>query len=308
VITSPAPNSTLSGSSVTFQWNAGSASTAYELTVGSSQGGNNYYQSGNLGAATSQTVNNLPVNGAPLYVTLFSYANGSWVYNQYTYTAFGASGGSIATLTYPTPNGTTLTGSSVTFTWQAGTDTASAYWIDVGNAAGGNNYYQSGSLPTSTTSETVTTLPVDGSEVFVTLYTQVGGTWYSNPYTFYAANGNGTCLATLTSPAPNSTLPSTGNGPGGTGGSTQPFTWTPSSAAGCSTAVTGYWLDAGETTEENAYYQSGQLSASTTTTTATGLPTAAANPGNPTIVQITLWTLVNGTWQNNVYDYTEAAQ
>ncbi len=275
--------------------------------MGSSMGGNNYYQSGNLGNVTSQTVNSLPTNGAPIYVTLFSYGNGQWLNNQYTYTAFSTSGGSIATLTSPTPNGSTLPGSSVTFIWAAGTDTASAYWIDVGSSAGGNQYYQSGSLPTSTTSETMTTLPSDGSEVYVTLYTQVSGTWYSNAYYFYAVNGS-SCLAVMASPTPNSTLPSTGNGPGGTGGPTQPFTWTASTAPGCSTAVTGYWLDAGETTQENAYYQSGQLSASTTTNTAMNLPTAVANPTLPATVQITLWTLVNGTWQSNIYDYTEAAQ
>jgi Divergent InlB B-repeat domain len=309
-MSSPTPNSVLSGGSQLFSWNAGTQSTAYEIDAGSTSGGNQYFQSGNLGTNTSETLTSLPTNGSTVYVTLWSLLNGNWVYNAYQYTASGAtqSGGAIATLTYPTPNGTTLTGSSVTFTWQAGTDTATAYWIDVGNSAGGNSYYQSGSLPTSTTFETVSTLPTDGSQVFVTLYTQVNGTWYNNPYNFFAANGNGACLATLSSPMPNSVLPSTGAGAGGTGGPTQPFTWTPSTVAGCSSAVTGYWLDAGETTQENAYYQSGQLSASTTTNTATNLPTAAANPTLPTTVQITLWTLVNGTWQNNVYDYTEAAQ
>ena len=36
-----------------------------------------------------------------------------------------------------------LTGSSVTFQWDA-SDPATAFWIDVGLVAGGNQYYQSG--------------------------------------------------------------------------------------------------------------------------------------------------------------------
>ena len=42
-----------------------------------------------------------------------------------------------------TDSGSTLTGSNVTFTWSAGTG-ATAYWLDVGNAAGGNQYYRPG--------------------------------------------------------------------------------------------------------------------------------------------------------------------
>ena len=73
-------------------------------------------------------------------------------------------------------------------------------------------------------------------------------------------------------------------------------------------SVTGYWLDAGKPGVENAYYQSGQLPTTATSRTASPLPTAAANPGDPSTVTITLWPLVGGVWQSNTYDYTEAAQ
>jgi Pro-kumamolisin, activation domain len=285
VITSPAPNSILPGSSVTFNWTAGTQSTAYELTVGSSVGGNQYYQSGNLGNVTSQTVNSLPTNGAPVYVTLFSYVSGSWLYNEYTYTAFSTSGGAIATLTSPSPNGSTLPGSSVTFTWAAGTDTASAYWIDVGSAAGGNQYYQSGSLPTSTTSETVSNLPTDSSEVFVTLYTLVGGTWYSNPYTFYAASSSTSCVSTITSPAPGSELTAYSD----------TFSWTVSSSPGCSGAVTAYELDAGTNTSENYYDQSGNIG-NVLTWDEQNLPPGYSDPPATGPVQMTLWNLIGGNW------------
>jgi hypothetical protein len=96
-------------------------------------------------------------------------------------------------------------GKSVVFSWEAGTDSISNYWIDVGNSAGGNNYYQSGSLPTTTTSATVSDLPLDGSEVYVTLYSLVNGQWLYNSYNFYAFSP-ASCVSTITSPAPGSWL------------------------------------------------------------------------------------------------------
>jgi hypothetical protein len=82
----PAPGSTFSSSSVTFTWSAGSA-TAYFLFVGSSPQGSDIYNSGAL-TVHSKTVNNIPIDGRTIYVTLGSQVNGAWTANYYTYTAF----------------------------------------------------------------------------------------------------------------------------------------------------------------------------------------------------------------------------
>ncbi len=287
-MSSPVAPGPLSGSSVTFSWNAGTNATAYWLDVGSTAGGNQYYQSGSLSSSTLQAVvNSLPTNGGNVYATLYTQfsSGGPWIKNSYTYTAFSTSGGAIATLTSPAPSGSTLPGSSVTFTWQAGMDTASNYWIDVGSAAGGNQYYQSGSLSTSTTSATVNGLPTDSSEVFVTLYTLVNGTWYSNPYTFYAASSSGSCVSTITSPAPGSELTAYSD----------TFSWTVSSNPGCSGAVTAYWLDAGTDTSENYYDQSGNIG-NVLTWDEQNLPPGYSDPPETGPVQMTLWNLIGGTW------------
>jgi hypothetical protein len=84
-IQSPTANTTLSGNSQTFTWNSDSAATGYWMDIGTSAGGNTIYQSGNLGTATSTTVNTLPADGSTIYVTLYSYVNGQWLSNQYTY-------------------------------------------------------------------------------------------------------------------------------------------------------------------------------------------------------------------------------
>ena len=85
VIQTPTPGSTLNGSTVTFTWSAGTGATGYWLDIGSVAGGNQYYQSGNLGTALSTTVTTLPADSSQIYVTLYSLIDGQWYSNAYTY-------------------------------------------------------------------------------------------------------------------------------------------------------------------------------------------------------------------------------
>jgi hypothetical protein len=272
VITSPVPGSFLTSTSVIFTWTAGSGATAYWLDIGSSPGGNNYYQSGNLGNVLTTTVNGLPSNGVPLYVTLFTYVGGQWVYNQYTYTSYGA----LGVLTIPPPN-STLPGSTVTFGWRAGSE-ATAYWLDLGSSPGGNNYYQSGNLGNVLTT-TVSGLPTNGSTVYATLWSFVGGQWLYNQYT-YTAYTTGGGLAVMQTPPPGSVL----------GGTSATFTWSAGNGA------TNYWLDVGSFQGGHDYYQSGPLGNVLTTTVNT-------LPANSTTIYITLWTYAGGQWLYNQYTY-----
>jgi hypothetical protein len=84
-IQTPVPGSTLSGTAATFTWSVDANATAYWLDVGMEAGGDEYYQSGNLGNVTTTTVNNLPANGSTIYATLYSYVGGQWLSNPVTY-------------------------------------------------------------------------------------------------------------------------------------------------------------------------------------------------------------------------------
>ena len=81
----PTPGSTLSGNQATFTWSAGSGATAYWLDIGNVPGGNQYYQSGNLGNVLTTTVYSLPADGSTIYATLYSLVGGQWLSNPYTY-------------------------------------------------------------------------------------------------------------------------------------------------------------------------------------------------------------------------------
>lgn len=180
VMQTPTSGLTLTSSSVTFSWTAGAGASNYWLDVGTTAGGNQIFQSGQLGNVLTETVNGLPIDGSTIYVTLYSLIGSTWTGNAYTYTslnAFGAAG----TMASPTP-GSVLSGNTVTFNWNAGSG-AMAYWLDVGSAQYGNGYYQSGNLGNVLTT-TVYSLPADGSTVYVTLWSYVGGQWVNNEYMY----------------------------------------------------------------------------------------------------------------------------
>src|SRR5438552_14518807 len=96
-ISTPVGGSTFSSSSVTFSWTAGGA-TNYVLLVGSSLYGHDIYSSGPT-SVLSATVNNIPIDGRTIYVTLASNVSGSWTSNNYTYAA-------ATSLVTPTPTAT----------------------------------------------------------------------------------------------------------------------------------------------------------------------------------------------------------
>ncbi len=273
-ITSPAAGSTLTGASVAFTWTPGTGATAYWIDAGSSVGGSQYYKSGNLNNTITATVPGLPTNGSLVYVTLYSLVGGQWFATPYQYTAFNAEGAS-GMMTAPV-SGTTLTSGSVTFQWSAGSG-ATAYWLDVGSTAGANNYYQSRSLSSSTLQATVSGLPTDGSMVYATLYSLIGGTWTPNAYTYYALNA-ASDAATMVSP----TGPSLS-------GNAATFTWTAGNGA------TAYWLDIGSTPGGNNYSQSGSINTQSTTVNSL--------PANGSTIYVTLYSLVGGQWVSNSYTY-----
>jgi hypothetical protein len=88
---SPAPNTALSGSSQLFSWRASASPNCgtvdYWVDAGTAATENYYYQSGNLGTATSTTVSNLPTDGSTVVITLWSLVDGSWLSTSYNYTA-----------------------------------------------------------------------------------------------------------------------------------------------------------------------------------------------------------------------------
>jgi hypothetical protein len=84
-ITSPANGSTLTSSTVTFNWSSGVGVSEYFLYVGTCVGCSNIYGQ-SQGTSRSRTVSGIPASGT-VYVRLWSLIGGIWYYNDYSYTA-----------------------------------------------------------------------------------------------------------------------------------------------------------------------------------------------------------------------------
>jgi hypothetical protein len=267
----PPPGTTLTGSTVTFTWTPGVGASAYWLDVGTSPGVGSYFGR-NLGLATSQTVTGLPTNGSVIHIRLWTLLAAGWQYYDYSYVA--ANTIQQAVVTSPQP-GTTLTGSTVTFTWTPAAG-ASAYWLDVGTSPGVGSYF--GRNLGLATSQTVTGLPTNGSAIHVRLWTLLSAQWVYYDYA-YVAVGTG-AKAVITSPTPGTTL----------GASTVTFAWSPGSGA------SAFWLDVGAYPGVGNYF--GRNLGLATSQTVTGLPT------NGSAIHVRLWTQMGGVWSYNDYSYT----
>ena len=272
-LTTPTPSTVLSGSSATFQWTPGSGPTQYELWLGTTGPGSlNVYTTNNV-TSTSVAVNTLPTNGAVLYARLWSLINGAWQSVDYTYTEAGTP--AKAVLTGPTPS-SVLSGSSVNFQWNPGSGpTAYELWLSA-VGVGLSEVYNSGQI--SGTSVTVNTVPTNGVNLYVRLYSKIDGAWQSNDYIYTEAGTP--AQAVLTSPTPGTRL----------SGSSATFTWNPGSGA------TAYQLWLGTGVNTSNYYNSGSITS--TTVNVTGLPVDGSK------IHAQLWSKINGNWVSTSYNYT----
>lgn len=272
-ITTPASGSVLSGSSATFTWTQGQGVMGFWLYIGTTGAlSSNIYNSKAL-TGTSLTVSGLPMDGVPLYVTLYSEIEGKWQPQSYTYTEAGSP--TLAALTSPAP-GSTLLGSSATFKWSAGAG-PSAYWLYIGTTAGAANLYNSGGL--SSTSVAVAGLPTKGATIYITLFSDINGSFQPVRYTLTEAGPP--APAAMSSPSSGSVL----------SGASTTFSWTPGKL------VTSYWLDIGTAAASSNIYSSGALSG--TSVTVSGIP------ANGVTLYVTLFSKINGVYQPAYYTYSE---
>jgi hypothetical protein len=185
-----------------------------------------------------------------------------------------------AVLTAPAP-GSTLAGSSATFTWSTVSAPAQyELWLSA-VGVGLSDLYNSGSL-TSTTIN-VTGLPTNGVKIYARLWSVISGKWKSNDYT-YTESGTPSQGA-LISPAPGTLL----------AGSNVTFSWT----AGAGPTAYELWLSSVGVGFSDLF-NSGSLTSTTTSVNVTGLP------ANGVTIYARLWSAIKGKWQSTDYTYTES--
>jgi len=169
-IVSPVPGSTFGGGTVNFHWSGGVAPVrAYWLYIGSSAGGAQYHNSGNLGANPDfpYMVEGLPTDASTVYVRLWHQLEGSntWLYTDFTYTAFSDSNAVPAPATPLAPIGSGAS-TTPTYSWS---DISNSTWflLWVNNADGVNVvnqwYRRSDANCNGTSCSVVPTTEISGS-------------------------------------------------------------------------------------------------------------------------------------------------
>lgn len=184
-ISSPTNGSTLPGSNATFQWDAVSGGLEYFFYAGTTPGSNNIVGR-TAGQSTATTVTNLPTSGGTVYVRLWTRFSTGWQYRDTSYTAANSGGGSQssrAVMTSPA-NGSQLFGTTVSFSWQAGTG-AQQYFFYLGTSQGSNNLL--GASTGLNTSVTLSNMPRGGQPLYVRLWTLLSTGWQYYDYMYYAA-------------------------------------------------------------------------------------------------------------------------
>ena len=283
-LTSPAPGSVLSGSTVSFSWTASSGVTAYQLWVGSTVG------TDNLGlcsvSTTTCNVTGLPTNGSAIYVALAWEISGVWQTAKYIYTAAAAPKPTLSISATSIAFGNVNVNTPVTYTVIL-TSTGTAALTVSATAVTGTGYTVSGaSFPLTLTPNQTAALIVKfdptavGAAAGTLTLTSNSSTGVS---TAIALSGVGiSLLPALASPAPGSVL----------SGSTVSFTWTAGSG------VTAYQLWVGSTVGSDNL---GLCAISTTTCKLTDVPM------NGTKVYVMLAWEISGVWQTAKYTYIAAA-
>jgi len=180
-ITQPISGSTITSSSVTFQWTPGRYLAGTALYVGTTPGGADIYDSQNY-AATEQVISGIPLTGDPIYVRLWSWTDSQSHYVDYVYqTVPSMQIPLLSEITAPTP-GSIITSSNVTFNWITGQD-VTTHWLYVGTTGPGSSNIHSANTGVLAY-ENVSGIPLGGGTLYVRLWSWKSGGWDYNDYTY----------------------------------------------------------------------------------------------------------------------------
>jgi hypothetical protein len=268
-LTQPTNGAQLTGLPQTFAWSPTAAASKYYLYVGSSPGGKDIVDTGELEASRSSFSASYLPTGVPLYARLWSKLSGSWQHGGDV--SFSLSGApSLGSLTQPT-NGSQLQGLPQTFTWTPAS-AASHYYLYVGTSPGSKDVVDTGELPGSQVSFTATHLPA-GATLHARLWSKLSGSWQHGGDVSFSLSG-GSALASLTQPTSGAQLQ----------GLPQTFTWTAASAA------SHYYLYVGTSPGSQDVVDTGELPGSQLSFTAPYLPAG-------TTLYARIWSKLLGSWR-----------
>lgn len=193
---SPSPGGLVTESSTMFTWTMGVGVQEFWLGVGTTlqQVSTKPYGDifrGSQGLNTSVVVTGIPLIGQPIFVRLWSKLNGQWTSQDYTYsTRTQPQDPTLAKMISPVPE-TELISPDTTFSWNLGNGVQDV-WLGVGTSFQSVSTKPWGDIFAGsvglTTSVTVSDIPLNGADLFVRLWSKVGGAWKSRDYIYKTSN------------------------------------------------------------------------------------------------------------------------
>lgn len=265
-LTRPTMGSTGVDTTQPFAWTTVDGANSYYFTIGTTPGGRDVVDTGEIGSTSDLVRSTLP-DDKMLYARVYTLYGGKWRNSDDV--SFTAATAPIAHFTNPTAGATNLD-LATPFQWTTVTG-ASAYYLTVGTTLGARDLVDTGQL--SANSYTINRELPAGTTLYARVYTLYGGLWRSADATFTAAAAPTIALAHLDAPA---------DGASGFDPSL-PFRWT---------AVDGaqaYYLTVGTSVGARDLVDSGA-------TTNTQYLTAATLPVGITLYA-RLYTYTSGRWR-----------
>ena len=171
----PGDGAVIGGTSAPFQWTAGANADLYRLTVGTTAGAADLFDSGETTATSVAMPASFPTNRT-LFLTLASRVSGAWRTSDTTFTVLPG-----ASFIYPTNNTSGVR--PALFSWTSVT-TGATYRLQIGTTAGAADVLDTGSI--SATSYRVFSLP-PGRTLFARLTSTVNGGSTTTSVTFATA-------------------------------------------------------------------------------------------------------------------------
>ncbi len=191
-IAQPSAGSTLSGSTQTFTWNANGADVdRFWLYVGTTVGGRDIANSGDLGLDNEYQVIGIPVDGSDIHARLWYYNSSRWFYVDSSYTAANLDVDvSTPAISSPASN-SELPGASAQFSWNDNNTLVNYWWLYLGTTQGGKDVYDSGTALRTRTSVTINEIPIDGNPVYARLWYRTAANGWKYTDSMYRTNNGG---------------------------------------------------------------------------------------------------------------------
>jgi len=191
-IITPSADSPLSGSTQTFTWATDNVDVdRVWLYVGTTAGGREIANSGDLGTDTDYDVVGIPVDSSTIHARLWYYSASRWSYVDSQYTAADLDVEvSIPAILSPA-NKSNLAGENNEFTWSSNNTPVNNWWLYLGTKQGGKDLYNSGLIPRSRRSVIVDGLPVDGSRVYARLWFRTATNGWQYTDNIYRSSDSG---------------------------------------------------------------------------------------------------------------------